>query len=99
VAAPDEACNEVLARRDFARHRAHRIGYSLGVAYAPTWLEPMVLAPGDPHRFQPGMSFTLEPNLSLPADGFGIKLGETVACTEDGPESLSRLGHQLIVVD
>jgi Xaa-Pro dipeptidase len=97
--APDRACNAVLARHDLVRRRAHRIGYSLGIAYPPTWLEPMVLAEGDPHRIQPGMSFTLEPNLYLPDEGFGIKLGETVACTEDGTESLSALGHELIVVD
>jgi Xaa-Pro dipeptidase len=96
--APDRAANAVLARLDLVRRRAHRIGYSLGVAYPPTWLEPMVLAEGDPHRLQPGMSFTLEPNLYLPDEGFGMKLGETVTVTTDGPESLTSLGHGLIVV-
>jgi Xaa-Pro dipeptidase len=99
AAAPDRACNAVLARHDLVRRRAHRIGYSLGIAYPPTWLEPMVLAEGDPHRIQPGMSFTLEPNLYLPDEGFGMKLGETVVCTAEGPESLSSLDHGLIVVD
>jgi Xaa-Pro dipeptidase len=97
-AAADRAANAVLGRLDLVRRRAHRIGYSLGVAYPPTWLEPMVLAEGDPHRLQPGMSFTLEPNLYLPDEGFGMKLGETVTVTPDGPESLTAIGHGLIVV-
>lgn len=42
------------------------------------------------------MSFTIEPNLSLHAEGFGLKLGDTVLCTEDGPESLSELEHDLL---
>jgi len=57
-----------------------------------------MLAEGDPHTMQPGMSFTIEPNLWLPDEGFGVKLGETVACTADGPVSLSQLPHDLIVV-
>jgi len=40
----------------------------------------------------------IEPNLWLPDEGFGVKLGETVACTADGPVSLSQLPHDLIVV-
>jgi len=96
--APNRACNAVLERVGLVENRAHRIGYSLGIAYAPTWLEPMMLAEGDPHTMQPGMSFTIEPNLWLPDEGFGVKLGETVACTADGPVSLSQLPHDLIVV-
>jgi len=97
--APDQACNARLARLDLVPARAHRIGYSLGIAYPPTWLEAMVLDESDSHRLAVGMSFTLEPNLSLPAEGFGVKLGETALCTAEGGESLSALDHHLIVVD
>jgi hypothetical protein len=45
------------------------------------------------------MSFSLEPNLTLQDEGFGIKLGETVECTADGAVSLSRLPHELVVID
>jgi Xaa-Pro dipeptidase len=97
--APDEACNQVLARLDLARRRCHRIGYSLGVAYPPGWLEPMTLVAGDPHVLAAGMSFSLEPNLTLQDEGFGIKLGETVECMENGSVSLSGLPHQLTVMN
>jgi Xaa-Pro aminopeptidase len=97
--APDTACNQVLARLDLVRRRCHRIGYSIGVAYPPGWLEPMTLVAGDPHTLAAGMSFSLEPNLTLQDEGFGIKLGETVECTADGAVSLSRLPHELVVID
>ncbi len=95
VEAPDDACNAVLAERDLVRRRCHRIGYSLGVAYPPGWLEPMTLVAGDEHVFEPDQTFTVEPNLSLPDRGFGLKLGDTVLCTPDGAESLSTLPHGL----
>lgn len=95
--APDEANLKVLDRLGLAGNRCHRIGYSTGVAYPPGWLEPMVLVEGDPHVLQEGMTFTIEPNLSLPSEGFGFKLGETVACSKSGGESMSSLGYELYV--
>ena len=97
--APDDACNAVLAEFDLVRRRCHRVGYSLGVAYPPGWLEPMTLVAGDEHTLAPGMSFTIEPNLHLPDEGFGMKMGETVLCTPAGPESLTRYDHTLHVID
>lgn len=94
---PDDAANAVLERLDLVRRRCHRIGYSLGVAYPPGWLEPMMLVAGDPHTLAPGMSFSLEPNLSLQDEGFGMKLGETLVCTAGGAERLSELDLDLFV--
>jgi Xaa-Pro dipeptidase len=95
---PEAACNEVLAGMDLVRRRCHRIGYSLGLAYPPTWLEAMFLHETDSHRIAPNMSFTIEPNLTLPDEGFGLKMGDTVLCTDGGGESLSSLGHGLVTV-
>lgn len=95
--APDEANLVVLNRLGLAGNRCHRIGYSTGVAYPPGWLEPMILVDGDPHILQEGMSFTIEPNITLPTEGFGFKLGETVACTAAGGVSMSTLGFDLHV--
>lgn len=95
---PDDACNAVLDELDLVRRRCHRIGYSIGVAYPPGWLEPMMLVAGDGHVLGPGMSFSLEPNLSLPDEGFGIKIGETVLCAQDGAERLSAVDLGLFEV-
>lgn len=98
VGAPDAACNAALAPHDLVQRRAHRIGYSLGIAYPPTWLEAMILDAGDPHVFAPNMSFTMEPNLVFDTEGWGLKLGDTVLCTEGGAERLSSLPTGLTVV-
>jgi Xaa-Pro dipeptidase len=97
--APNRACNAVLDRLDLSGFRVHRIGYSLGLAYPPTWLEAMILDDTDPHTLQPGMSFTIEPNLSLYREGFGVKLGDTVLLTPEGPERLSSLSTALHIID
>lgn len=96
VSSPDRACNEVLGDLNLVKNRCHRIGYSLGLAYPPGWLEPMTLVDGDKHVFEANMSFTVEPNLALPEDGFGFKLGETVLCTSEGASSLSALPRTLV---
>src|SRR5690606_24014238 len=54
---PEEAARAILEPAGLHKNRCHRIGYSLGVAYPPGWLEPMTMVKGDPHRFEPGMSF------------------------------------------
>jgi Xaa-Pro aminopeptidase len=94
---PDDAANAVLSRLDLVRRRCHRIGYSLGLAYPPGWLEPMTLVAGDPHVLQPNISFSLEPNLSLQDEGFGLKLGETLVCTPAGAERMSQLDVGLFI--
>lgn len=96
---PDDDCNAVLDRLDLSRRRCHRLGYSTGIAYPPGWLEPMTLVAGDSHRFEAGMSFSVEPNLTLLDRGFGMKQGDTVEAGPDGGVSMSALGHGLTVID
>ena len=98
VTEPDRATNAVLARRGLDKRRMHRLGYSIGIAYAPTWLEPMVLAEPDTHTLAPNMSFTIEPNLMNLEEGWGFKLGDTVLCTEEGGEALTTFSLDLRVV-
>ena len=98
VSEPDQATNAVLARRGLDKRRMHRLGYSIGIAYAPTWLEPMVLAEPDTHTLVPNMSFTIEPNLMNLDEGWGFKLGDTVLCTEDGGVPLTTFPLDLHVV-
>jgi Xaa-Pro dipeptidase len=98
VGGANTICNQILNRLDLARNRVHRIGYSLGIAYPPSWLEAMIVDEADPHVFEPNMTFTIEPNLSLYEEGFGLKLGDTVLCTTQGSESLSELPPELQVL-
>ncbi|WP_448680632.1 M24 family metallopeptidase [Pseudomonas nicosulfuronedens] len=99
VGEANRVCNQILDRIDLSRTRVHRIGYSLGLAYPPTWLEAMMVDEADDHVFQPNMSFSIEPNLSLYNEGFGIKLGDTVLCGEKGSASLSEIPPELTIID
>jgi len=99
VGEANRRCNEVLNRLNLAKTRVHRLGYSLGLAYPPTWLEAMMIDEADPHQFQTNMSFSIEPNLSLYHEGFGLKLGDTVLCRKDGSASLSELPPELVIID
>lgn len=99
VGGPNTVCNSILDRLNLAGNRVHRIGYSLGLAYPPTWLEALVLDDSVAEVFAPNMSFTMEPNLSFYDEGFGLKLGDTVLCTEGGSVSLSELPPTLTVID
>jgi Xaa-Pro dipeptidase len=98
VTEPDRATNAVLAQRGLDKRRMHRLGYSIGIAYAPTWLEPMVLAEPDTHTLVLNMSFTIEPNLMNLDEGWGFKLGDTVLCTEEGGVPLTTFPLDLHVV-
>ena len=45
------------------------------------------------------MSFTVEPNVSLPKEEFGYKMGDTILCTASGSECLSELDHEFVIID
>lgn len=93
------AVDEQLDRLNLSRRRVHRVGYSIGLGFPPAWVEAMALEETDPYKLTSNMSFTIEPNVSLPEEGFGYKMGDTVLCTEKGGESLHALDHELVVVD
>lgn len=91
-------CARVLSAGGVADKMCHRLGYSLGIGYPPVWVEPMIISERSAHTFRTGMVFSMEPNLSLPDEGFGLKLGDTFICTDEGARSMSRLDHDLVVI-
>jgi len=95
----NSVCNRILDRMQLSGTRVHRIGYSLGLAYPPTWLEAMMLDESDDHVFEPNMSFSVEPNLSLYEEGFGLKMGDTVVCEAAGSVSMSELAPEMLVIN
>ena len=99
TSAPKHAADKKLDRLDLARRRVHRVGYSIGIGFPPAWVEYMALEDTDPHTLAANMSFTVEPNVSLPEEGFGYKLGDTVLCTAEGGESLHDLDNDLVIID
>jgi len=59
----------------------------------------MMLDESDDHVFEPNMSFSVEPNLSLYEEGFGLKMGDTVVCEAAGSVSMSELAPEMLVIN
>ena len=74
-----------------------RIGYSIGVAYAPDWGEHTVsLRAGEETAIEENM--TLHVMLGMWMDGWGMELSETVAITDVGVECLTQFGREVHIV-
>lgn len=97
--AVNQVAHEVLIKHDLERHKAHRLGYSMGIAFPPNWAEGhfLDLKADDPTVLEPGMTFHVIP--SLFAAEFGMWFSESVAVTESGCEVLTDYPRKLIELD
>lgn len=75
--AKDENGNEQTLDRFFVHGLSHMLG-----------MDVHDLDPNQPLR--PGMVFTIEPGLYIPAEGIGIRIEDDYLVTENGVENLSR---------
>jgi len=97
---PGVSCAEVyeVARkgyvdRGYGDYLPGRIGHGLGLGPH----EQPSLGPNDDLVFEPGMTFTIEPNLRIPAFG-GLQHSDSLVITETGHELLTRTRRDLIQV-
>jgi Xaa-Pro dipeptidase len=92
-----EAAWQKAARRHGVRKNA-RCGYSIGIAYPPTFGEQTAsLRPGDMTELAPGMTFHLMPGLWQ--EGSSIVITEPFVVTDSGAELLCRFDRRLFVND
>jgi len=95
---PAEEIEEVWRRTvtKYGVKKESRIGYSIGIAYPPTWGEQTVsLRPGDRTVLEPNMTLHLIPGIW--AEGWGIVITESFRVTETSCETLCHLPRQLFV--
>ncbi len=87
-----EAAQTVIDDAGFGTAFRKRIGYSMGIAFAPDWGEGGILSlfDGVTRRLEPGMVFHLPATLRSYGN-FTVGASETVIMTETGPEPLSDL--------
>lgn len=90
-----DAHADVLDRHGFRHARLNACGYSLGVAYPPTWMEWPMVYTGNPVPLQPDMVVFLHMIQLDATTGLAMCLGETFVVTDGEPERLSALGHDL----
>ncbi|MER8759756.1 Xaa-Pro peptidase family protein [Mesorhizobium sp. M0976] len=103
VVRPGSTCEEIeLAwRKTLSVHgieKDSRLGYSIGVAYTPTWGERTAsIRRGDRTVLQTGVAFHLMAGLWL--EDTGITITQSFVVTEDGYEPLTKSPRELIVKD
>jgi Xaa-Pro aminopeptidase len=89
----DRACRRVISEAGYGEQFLHRTGHGIGV----TTHEPPYMVEGETQPLQPGMCFSIEPGIYL-ADGFGVRIEDIVAVTEDGGRRLNGTTHELQIV-
>lgn len=96
--APHDAAQSVIDAAGYTQAFRKRIGYSMGVAFAPDWGEGAILSlfSGVSRTLEPGMVFHLPATLRS-YGAFTVGLSETVIVTDAGVEPLSNLPRKMIL--
>jgi Xaa-Pro dipeptidase len=100
VADADRLARDVIARSPVGGGLVTRAGYSIGIAFAPSWDEGyiMSLKPGDHRILEENMTFHLIPWLFGYEGDRVMGISETVRITKDGAVPLSDLDRSVVVV-
>lgn len=90
------ACQRVIDEAGFEPNFRKRLGYSVGVGFAPDWGEGHILhlSKDDPTSLEPGMVFHMPPALRE-YSVVGVGCSETVAVTADGVEVITDFPREL----
>jgi len=92
-----DAHAKALDNAGFGEHKLNACGYSLGALYPPTWMDwPMIYA-GNPVVVEPNMVIFMHMILLDWDHHLAMSLGDTVAVTPDGCETLTQMGTGLTV--
>ena len=92
--AVDKAARDVIIDTGYGAYFVHRTGHGLGTEIH----EPPYITATSETILEEGMVFSIEPGVYLPGR-FGIRLEEIVILRADGPEILSDLPRDMVVID
>ncbi|MEC8197030.1 MAG: M24 family metallopeptidase, partial [Pseudomonadota bacterium] len=90
----DQAARDVIAEAGYGEYFVHRTGHGLGTEVH----EPPYITASSETILDEGMVFSIEPGIYLPGR-FGIRLEEIVILRKDGPEILSDLPRDLVIIN
>ncbi|WGD32207.1 Xaa-Pro peptidase family protein [Ancylobacter sp. WKF20] len=93
---PHIACQKVIDAAGYTDNFRKRLGYSVGISFAPDWGEGGILSlnAGVKTELQPGMAFHLPPALRI-YGRFTVGVSETIVVTETGCQVLGTLDRAL----
>jgi Xaa-Pro dipeptidase len=86
----DELAHRVVERAGYGQYFPHRVGHGLGIDGHES---PSVVT-GNTMVAEPGLTFTVEPGIYLPALG-GVRVEENVAVTQNGLDVLTAYPREL----
>ena len=87
-----------FARGGYAKASLAACGYSVGIAYPPTWMDwPMIWAE-NPQVLEPGMVFFMHMILLDDSTGLSMSLGETAIVTQGDCERVNHMPRDVIQV-
>ncbi len=89
----DAVARRVITDAGYGEYFIHRVGHGLGLDVH----EEPYLVGGNRAPLRPGMVFSDEPGIYLPGR-FGIRIEDSVLCTEGGGELLNNARRDLIVM-
>ncbi len=90
----DKAARDLITEAGYGEYFIHRVGHGLGLDVH----EDPYLVKGNTTPLAPGMVFSDEPGIYIPGK-FGVRIEDTVVCTEDGAERLNGAPKDLTVMD
>ena len=95
---PHEIAKKIIVEGGLDEYRLHMTGYAVGAAFAPSWVEPLIMDAGSEYTLEAGMVIAVEPPLFGLEDGLGVRLIDNVLITQTGCERLSSTTRDLILV-
>jgi Xaa-Pro aminopeptidase len=90
----DGVARRIITDGGYGPHFIHRTGHGIGLEEH----EDPYLVGGNCEPLAPGHAFSIEPGIYL-ADKWGARIEDIVVASEDGPDSLNTVSHELVVVD
>ena len=96
----EKCVRDIICHNDVGAKLITRVGYSIGIAFAPSWDEGyiMSLKQGDETVLKPGMTFHLIPWMWGVEGNKTCGISDTILVTEEGCESFFTLPKEMTLV-
>jgi Xaa-Pro aminopeptidase len=92
----DRAVRDLVASRGYGDRFVHRTGHSIGTNVHGDGANLDDLETHDTRTLVPGLAFSIEPGVYLPAEGLGVRLEIDVFLAADGPKVFSKIQRELV---
>lgn len=90
----DRIARNVIEKAGYGAYFTHRLGHGIGLDIHE---EPYIVS-GNQEALLSGNTFSNEPGIYLP-EQFGVRMEDVLAMEQNGAVCLTKIGHELLVVD